>query len=48
MVNLRVVEKKILDDPEIDKSIKENLPQKKPNNKEKELKEKEPAKKCLK
>ena len=41
MVNLSVVEQKILDDPEIDQSIKENLPQQKTE------KQKTLLKKCL-
>jgi hypothetical protein len=47
MVNLSVVEQKILDDPEIDQSIKENLPQQKTEYKEKVLKAKETAQKML-
>ncbi len=47
MVNLSVVEQKILDDPEIDQSIKENLPQQKTEYKEKVLRAKNTAKKML-
>ena len=47
MVNLSIVEQKILDDPEIDQSIKENIPQQKTEYKEKVLKAKDTAQKML-
>ena len=48
MVNLNIVEQKILDDPEIDQTVKEDLPiQNEKNYKEKVIKAKETAKKML-
>ena len=47
MVDLSIIEQKIKDDPEIDQSIKENIPQQKTEYKEKVLKAKDTAQKML-